>query len=81
MPEAGGWDGRERKFPWEPSCQNLHCISLSLSLRVLERLAKMHLDEIRLQHEIQAALIILILLWVGNSKGLFFFLLGIALKK
>lgn len=76
--EAGGWDGREQKVPWEPSCHNLNCISPSLLLRVLERLAKMHLDEIRLQHEIQAAVIILILVWVGNSKGL---VLGIALKK
>lgn len=43
-----------------------------------ERLAKKPLDEKRLQHEIEAALIVLMLLWMGNSKWV---LLGVVFKK
>lgn len=51
MTKGGGWGSREGKVPWAPSCRNLNCIScisLPLSLRMLERLAKKHLEETRL---------------------------------
>lgn len=46
--KEGGWDGREGKVPWEPSCEDPDCILLLLPLRILERLAKKHLDKKRL---------------------------------
>lgn len=46
--EGGGWEGREGKVPWGPSPEDPDCIPPRLTLRMLERLAKKHLDKKRL---------------------------------